>query len=488
MFRRTRLHGSIAILLLSTLSLSLAGCSINPATGKQQLNFYSEPEEIEMGRQADAEIVGSVGLYDDPELQAYVEDLGMKIAAASERPHLPWSFKIVDDSAVNAFALPGGYVYITRGLLTHLESEAELVSVLGHEVGHVTARHSVNQASKQALAMAGVGIGVAILVDSDYEELAGLAAGLGMTLMFLKYGRDDERQADDLGLRYMVRTGHDPRHMPELFSVLEGVEKVAGAGRLPNWLSTHPNPGSRRERIQQEVAALQGDFSQAVVNRDVYLRHVDGTVFGDNPRNGYFAGNAFLHPELRFRIEFPEGWETANETTSVSASPPDGNATVLVSVSEKDTLDEAADELFSEEGMTRGKSWEKRIHGLPAQWDRFDYSDGETKLQGTVAFVQNEGNVFQLLALATADEWKKSQQAMEEAIATFSKLDDPAALKAQPSHLKLVQIRKEMTLEEFNRQYPSVVEMPMLALINHVQPTDKIPAGSLVKRVVRAGG
>jgi predicted Zn-dependent protease len=484
MLRRTRLHGPLAVLLLSTLSLSLAGCSVNPATGKQQLNLYSEAEEIEMGKQADEEIVASVGLYEDPELQDYVADLGMQIASSSERPHLPWSFKIVDDPAVNAFALPGGYVYITRGLLTHLESEAELVAVLGHEVGHVTARHGVNQASKQALAMAGVGIGLAIFVDPDVEDLAGIAAGLGMSLLFLKYGRDDERQADDLGLRYVVRTGHDPRQMPELFSVLEGVEKVAGVGRLPNWLSTHPNPGARRERIQKEVAALQEDFSQAVVNRDGYLRHLDGAVFGDNPRNGYFAGKAFLHPELRFQIEFPEGWETANETTSVSASPPGGNATVQVSLSEKDTPDEAADALFSEEGVTRGKSWEKRVHGMPAHWDRFDYADGESKLRGTVAFVQHEGKVFQLLAMAAADEWKDNQEAMEEALATFSQLDDPEALKAQPNRLKLVEIRKEMTLEEFNRQYPSVVEMPMLALINHVQPTDKIPAGSLVKRIV----
>ncbi len=482
MLQRTRLHGPLAVLLLSTLSLSL-GCSVNPATGKQQLNFYNEAEEIEMGQQANAEIVTSVGLYDDPELQAYVEDLGMKIAAASERPHLPWSFKIVDDPAVNAFALPGGYVYITRGLLTHLESEAELVSVLGHEVGHVTARHGLNQQSKQVLAI--VGIGIAAFLDPDLEELAGVA-GLGMSLLFLKYGRDDERQADDLGLRYMVRTGHDPRHMPELFSVLEGVAKVEGVGRLPNWLSTHPNPGARRERIQKEVDALPGDFSQAVVNRDGYLRRLDGAVFGDNPRDGFFEGNAFVHPDLRFRIEFPDGWETANETASVSASQPGGNAVVQVALAEKGTPKEATDEFFAAEGVTRGESWEKRVHSLPAQWNRFDYSDGDSELHGTVAFVQHEGKVFQLLALAAPKEWTDNQESMEEALATFSRLDDPEALKSQPNRLKLVEIRKEMTLEEFNRQYPSAVEMPTLALINHVQPTDPIPAGSLVKRVVKA--
>src|SRR5215218_5234042 len=162
---RRLLRAPIALLMSSALLLS--GCSVNPATGRNQLNFFGEESEIEMGKEADADIVGSVGLYDDPLLQDYVSDLGMEIAANSERPNLPWSFKILDDPAVNAFALPGGFVYVTRGLMTHLGSEAELVAVLGHEAGHVTARHGVNQMSKQILAT--VGLGVAVLANPDLE-------------------------------------------------------------------------------------------------------------------------------------------------------------------------------------------------------------------------------------------------------------------------------------------------------------------------------
>jgi predicted Zn-dependent protease len=275
MIRRT-LRDPLTLLLAS--ALLLGGCTLNPATGSHQLNFFGEESEIEMGREADAEIVASVGLYDDPLLQDYVQDLGMEIAASSERPGLPWSFKLLDDPSVNAFALPGGYVYVTRGLMTHLDSEAELATTIGHEIGHVTARHGVNQMSKQILASAG--LGVASILDEDIADWA-FAGHVGLGLLFLRHGRDDERQADDLGLRYAMRAGYDPRQMSELFGVLEAVSKVEGVGRLPSWLATHPDPGARRKRVEEQVAKLEGDFSNARIERDSYLERLDGMVFGD---------------------------------------------------------------------------------------------------------------------------------------------------------------------------------------------------------------
>lgn len=275
MIRRT-LRDPLTLLLAS--ALLLGGCTLNPATGSHQLNFFGEESEIEMGREADAEIVASVGLYDDPLLQDYVQDLGMEIAASSERPGLPWSFKLLDDPSVNAFALPGGYVYVTRGLMTHLDSEAELAATIGHEVGHVTARHGVNQRSKQILASAG--LGVASILDEDLADWA-FAGHIGLGLLFLQHSRDDERQADDLGLRYAMRAGYDPREMSELFGVLEAVSQVEGVGRLPTWLATHPDPGARRKRVEEKVAKLQISDANAKVERDSYLERLDGMVFGD---------------------------------------------------------------------------------------------------------------------------------------------------------------------------------------------------------------
>jgi predicted Zn-dependent protease len=469
------------IALLMSSALLLSGCSVNPATGKNQLNFFGEASEIEMGKEADADIVGSVGLYDDPLLQDYVSDLGMEIAAQSERPNLPWSFKILDDPAVNAFALPGGFVYVTRGLMTHLGSEAELVAVLGHEAGHVTARHGVNQMSKQILAQ--VGLGVVVLANPDLEDWAFLGQ-VGLSLAFLKYSRDDERQADDLGLRYAVRTGYDPHQMPEVFRVLDAVSKVEGVGRLPNWLSTHPDPGVRGQRIEQEVAALDGDFSNAKVERDSYLQRLDGMVFGDNPREGYFQGNAFLHPELRFRIDFPEGWETANQKDAVTAADPSGKAMVQVSTSEKDTRDEAEEAFFSEEGITQGKTWEKKVHGLPASWSRFDFKDEDSDLRGTVAFVEHADSIFQVMALSETAGWDDLKETLEETIASFSKLDDPKALQARPHKIHVVRLKEDMTVESFAKRYPSDVPLATVALINHVEPGGTLKKGQIAKQVV----
>ena len=175
--RRGRRAGTLAGVAAALAAVALAGCASNPATGKSQLNFYSEAQEIEMGRQADAEIVQQLGLVDDPELQAYVSRLGGELAARSERPGLPWSFKVIDDPVVNAFALPGGYIYVTRGILAHMGSEAELASVLGHEIGHVTAQHSLNQISKQQVAMGGLLVG-AILSPEVAQGAQAVQAGL----------------------------------------------------------------------------------------------------------------------------------------------------------------------------------------------------------------------------------------------------------------------------------------------------------------------
>jgi predicted Zn-dependent protease len=228
------------------LCLLLHGCAINPATGKRQLVLISEAQEIAIGRESDESIVAQFGLYPDEALQDYVAGIGHDLAARSERPDLDWTFRVLDDPLVNAFALPGGYIYVTRGILAHFNSEAELASVLGHEIGHVTARHGVNQMSKAQLAQLGLGV-ASILAPEEVQKFGGLATQ-GLGLLFLKFGRDDERQADDLGLRYIVNEGYDPRPMAEVFETLERVSRTSGGGRVPAWASTHPNPENRSER------------------------------------------------------------------------------------------------------------------------------------------------------------------------------------------------------------------------------------------------
>src|SRR4029077_11437358 len=197
-------------------ALGAAGCALNPATGAGQLMLISEPQEIAMGRDYDQQVAASIGLYADNAWQHWIQQFGAQLPATSERPNLPWTFHIVDDPVVNAFALPGGYIYVTRGILAHLTSEAELGGVVGHEIGHVTARHSVSQLSKQQLAQLGLAVGS--IASPDFGRYAGLA-GQALGVLFLKYSRDNESQADDLGLRYMRRANYDPREMPHVFEM-----------------------------------------------------------------------------------------------------------------------------------------------------------------------------------------------------------------------------------------------------------------------------
>ncbi len=288
---------------------ALAACVRNPVTGKRQLSLVSTEQEIEMGKQGAADVEKTIGKYPDPKLQQYVESVGMRLAKASERPSLPWSYAVVDDAAVNAFALPGGPVFVTRGILAYMNSEAELAAVLGHETGHITARHSAEQLSKAQLAQVGLGIGT--IVSPELRQV-GQLAGAGLQLLFLKFSRDDERQADQIGFRYMVAQGYDPRRMADLFVTLERVSKgEGGRGRLPGWLSTHPDPGDR-EKVALERAAKVPDPDRLQVDRERYLSHVNGIVFGEDPRQGFFRGDEFLQPTLRFRMTFPAGWAKQN--------------------------------------------------------------------------------------------------------------------------------------------------------------------------------
>ena len=325
-----------------------AACATNPVTGRKELALISESQEIEMGQQAAVEVRQSSGVVPDTALQAYVRTIGLKLAKASERPNLPWSFDVVDDPAVNAFALPGGSIFITRGILSYMQNEAELATVLGHEIGHVTARHSVHQMSRAQVAQGLLGIGS--VLSSDVASVAGVASQ-GLGLLFLKYSRDNETQADDLGFRYSLNDGYDVRAMRSMFEMLERVSAAGGGGRLPQWLATHPDPGNRIAKTDQRLATVTADLTKMRINRDPFVRRIDGVVFGENPRQGFFEGQRFNHPDLAFRIDFPAGWKTQNQPSAVVAVSPAQDAMVALSLSGTDSPDQAFAKFLGQPGV-----------------------------------------------------------------------------------------------------------------------------------------
>ena len=471
----------IPCLVVLAVVSGLTACATNPVTGERQLALVSESQEIQIGRDVAAGAEQQFGLVEDAALQEYVHGLGTRLAQASERPDLPWTFRVADDPTPNAFAAPGGFIFITRGLLALLRNEAELVSVLGHEIGHVTARHSVAMMSRAQLAQLGLGIGS--MISPTVAQFGDLAAG-GLQLLFLSYGRDAERQADDLGYRYSLEQGFDVREMSNVFAALQQSARLAGQSQVPSWLATHPYPEDRIARIEKKLADLPPAANPRRVGEDEYLARIDGLTYGDNPRDGYFDANRFLHPELAFRIDFPKGWRTQNLAQAVVAGSPAEDALIQLMLV-PGTPREAADAFFRQQGLTAGRVGTQDVNGLPAISGAFEAQTEQAKLGGIATFVALDGRTYRILAYAPIAKAAGYERTFRVAAASFARLTDARALARQPRRLDIVRVPRTMTVTEFNAAYPSAIPIEELALINQLEgPQAVMPARFQAKRVV----
>ncbi|GAC1600618.1 MAG: M48 family metalloprotease [Myxococcales bacterium] len=471
-----------SLLPLCVLAASLCSCFRNPATGKLQLDLVSESQEVGLGKQGAQDVERSVGLYHDPKLEPFVAALGQRLARVTPRPQLPWQFHIVDDPAINAFALPGGPVYITRGLLGTVNSEAELASVVGHECGHIAARHSANMISKQQLAQVGLGVG-AIL--SPTVRALGQAAGAGLQLLFLKFSRDDEDQADQLGFGYAADVGYDSRAMIDLFRTLERVGAQSGAaGKVPEWAQTHPIPEHRLETTQKRIAETKRDFGKTAVNRDAYLALIDGLAYGADPRQGYFRGETFFHPGLKFRLEMPQGWKTVNQPEAVLALAPGKDALFQLEPGGAVAPAEVARQFFSQQGVKQGPAVAGSIHGLSSVAAYFEAQTQQGVVEGLVTFLGYAGQTYVLLGYTAQGALSKYEATFRQTMASFAELTDKAALEVQPARLKIVAVERETTIEELGRKYPSQLKPAELALINGLDPAGSLREGQRAKVVV----
>jgi len=458
----------------------IAGCAVNPATGRRELSLVSESQEIQMGQEGARDVRASMTVYPDSEVQQYVRGLGLALAATSERPQLPWSFTVLEDPVVNAFALPGGPIFVTSGILGHMTSEAELVSVLGHEIGHVTARHSASQISKAQLATLGLGVGAILTPDlAPLHQIAG--AGLG--ILFLKFSRDDESQADELGFRYMTRGGWDPRGAVEMFKILDRVSGGA-AGRVPEWQSTHPDPENRVQKAEARVAAMTSDSSALTVHRAEYLRHIDGLIYGPNPRQGYFDGAIFHHPDLAFRFIFPDGWKTQNGAQAVVGISGGQDAIVQLSLGGRESPATVANQFTAQEGIIEIGRTSETVNGFPSEWRQFRAQTEQGMVRGLVAFIGYNGTVYQLLGYTPEGKYGEYEATFGRVIRSFQREADPAVLAKQPDRIDIVTADRAMTLAEFHRRFPSTVPVETVALINGLEPGSRIERGAMVKRVV----
>jgi predicted Zn-dependent protease len=270
--------------------------------------------------------------------------------------------------------------------------------------------------------------------------------------------------------------------MLEVFGVLDGVTRAAGGGRMPDWLSTHPSPGNRLARIEGQIAAAGA--SGTVVRRAEYLRRLDGMVFGENPREGFFRGNAFFHPDLRFQLSFPRGFQTQNQKQAVVGVSQAQDAVVALTLAPGTSPEEAARAFLSRQGVQAGRSSRERIGGLPAYTALFEAATEEGTLRGEVAFVSYDDRIYRIMGYTSAERFSAYQGAFEGTIRSFSRLTDRRYLDVQPKRLDLVNLERQMALPEFARAYPSTVELQTIGLINGVGANEMLPGGQPAKRVV----
>ena len=469
------------IALLIFLLLFVMQCAKNPVTGKRQLVLVSEGQEIAMGRDSHPAVLSEFGEVQSEDLQSYVGRLGQELAAVSHRPALEWHFKVVDAPVVNAFALPGGYIYVTREILAYMNSEAELVGVLGHEIGHVTARHGVEQASRAQLL--GLGIGLGAVFSDTFRSMSDLAQ-MGASLLFLKHGRDAERQADQLGVEYMVSLRYDARELSHFFQVFEQMREESGQV-LPNWLSSHPAPQDRIAATRRMADELMTPGSDYEVRSREYVQHLDGLVFGENPREGYTRDGRFLHPDLEFQITYPPSWRIQNTKNAVIFSEPNGQAGAQLSLASGSSPEEHARKLADQEGVELVEGGLRRIHGNSSFVALYQLSGPGGSQRVMAAFVSYRNRLYQFVGGAA--DFQSQSAKLEGVLTSFRALKDRSLMSVQPDRVRLHTARRGDSLRSLSRRYPNPrVDLDALVALNRRGPDEAIRAGTPVK-VVRAG-
>lgn len=491
-----RLKSSFFIVLVSAL-IAASGCvtiQTSPVSGNKRVYGYTWQQELEIGKEADSEIIAQYGIYDDPELTEYVDRLGQELLEVShfnredtpaEYRNTPFTFRVLNSPVVNAFALPGGYVYVTRGLLSHLDNEAQLMVVLGHEIGHVAARHASQRAADQQFGQLAV-IGSAIIGESlgyDGGQILQLS-GTTAQLLFLRYGRDDERESDRLGVEYSAMEGYEAAEGGKFFTSLKRISEKAGFD-IPSHLSSHPDPGEREENIPRLAAEWESEgYEQTIINRDEFLNMIDGLMYGENPREGYVDGNTFYHPELKFQFAVPAGFSVANQPSAVILYNEAQNAITQFTIDGENSNPKSSVNAFtSQEGINLENQNEIVVNGYSGHTALVNTTtqDG-TPVKIQVSAVSYDGNVYRFLSYTTSDQFSTYANDFSSVFTSFDAVDDPAVLNVQPMRIRLERVRQGGVFSELIPQnLPRGVDPLDVAILNQVNLDDRIERGAVLK-------
>jgi predicted Zn-dependent protease len=489
---RAAIATTTALLLAAGLAL-VGGCATNPVTGKTDVVTMSAGQEVEIGRKMHPQILQQYGRYSDEELQSYVTGIGRRIVAVSHRPDLEFTFTILDSEEVNAFALPGGYVYITRGIMAYLNSEAELVAVLGHEVGHVTARHAVRQQTGATAAGVGATL-IGILTGSG--DLANVANMAG-TALVRGYGRDMELEADSIGAEYLARLGYSPQAMIDVVRLLKNQEMLEiqiarQEGREPRVyhgvFSTHPDNDTRLKEVVDTAAKAASPANARPDGREAYLRHIDGLPLGPSREQGVVRGSRFYHAGLGITVAFPTGWAVQNLQREVVATSPQKDAVMRLSAIAPPPNVKPAELLSrSLSGVPLSHSESIDVNGL----------DGYTAIARDVALpwgnrgparyaVVYSGGLAYVFTGATrlTSALSASDPVFMSSIKTFRRLKSNEFQLAEPRRIALMKATPQTRIEALAAKSP-IEKYPAerLRLLNDLYPNKEPQPGQWLKVV-----
>ena len=463
---------------------------IVPATGERRYLGYTWQQETDIGKQASKEVTSLFGVYGDANLARYVMEVGNRVLAISHlrRPGAdeqvratPVTFTVLDSPVINAMALPGGYIYVTRGMLAHLNNEDQLATVIAHEIGHVAARHAARQAWQQQIGQ-GLLLGGAVL-----SQGLGLPAGnilnfggMAAQLFLLRYSREDELEADRLGVEYAMAAGYDSREVIGLFQTLDRMQEKEGQS-MPSFLATHPNPGDRIQRIRELTGAGRDSRTPNPDNR--YLHAVEGLVLGEDPRQGFVQDNVFYHPDLGFRFPIPRGFKAVNQPSQVVMVEGQNRAVLGFTGTAENSAEAAAAKLLSQRGLRVVERGSTRINGFPAVGVLAEAQTQNGQIVTvTTYFIEYRGKVYQFIGYAPQQLFGSFQSAFLQTIRGFAEIQDSRILARQPVRLTLLRVSRSATFRELiPRTLPAPFTPAEAAILNEVDLNQEISPGKILK-------
>lgn len=461
--------------------LFITGCATNPVTGKKDFMLISKNQEVAMGQQADPEITNSMGLYEDKQLQRFIKRKGKKMVDVSHRQDLDYEFKVLDSPVVNAFAVPGGYIYFTRGIMAFFNNEAQFAGVLGHEIGHVAARHSAKQYSKAMLAELGLAVGS--VVSPEFAQFSDLAR-TGLGLLFLKYGRDAERQSDELGVEYSTKIGYDAEEMAGFFNTLDRMRPEGGD--VPGFLSTHPHPQERFETVRELANTWQQklDLENLDVNRDGYLQMIDGITYGPDPREGFVENNTFYHPDLKFKYPVPNGWQVQNTPQQVQMAPESGEAIIILTLQNSKSLNQAAQQVLQNYSLKAIETRRAIVNGFDTQILLAEQVLQDQALRLLIYLIEDNNMIYSFLGVTEYNSFNQYQRTFANTMGNFDRVTDPAILNKQPDHIEVEEVQQNARLTKvLSNMGVDQDEMEEIAILNGMSLSSSVSAGTLIKLV-----